>query len=98
MYFRANNKNSKNISLNESIGFDKEGNEIAIIDILKSPKPDFIDELDKKDNVELLKKYLNILNSPITTTFPLSGPIPTPDRTEPNKAAASAAAFSIEFR
>ena len=62
MYFRANNKNSKNISLNESVGFDKDGNEIAIIDILKSPKPDFIEELDKKDNIELLKKYLKILN------------------------------------
>ena len=62
MYFRANNKNSKNISLNESVGFDKDGNEIAIIDILKSPKPDFIEELDKKDNIELLRKYISILN------------------------------------
>ena len=61
MYFRANNKNSKNISLNESVGFDKDGNEIAIIDILKSPKPDFIDELDKKDNVLLLRKHLDVL-------------------------------------
>lgn len=63
MYFRANNKNSKNISLNESIGFDKDGNEIAIIDILKSPKPDFLDDIDKKDHIELLKQYIGILNS-----------------------------------
>lgn len=62
MYFRANNKNSKNISLNESIGFDKDGNEISIIDILKSPKPDFLDDIDKKDHIELLKKYISILN------------------------------------
>ena len=62
MYFRANNKNSKNISLNESIGFDKDGNEISIIDILKSPKPDFLDDIDKKDHIELLKKYVGILN------------------------------------
>ena len=48
MYFRANNKNLKNVSLNESIGFDKDGNEITILDILKSPKPDFIDEINKK--------------------------------------------------
>ena len=47
MYFRANNKNLKNVSLNESIGFDKDGNEITILDILKSPKPDFIDEINK---------------------------------------------------
>ena len=61
MYFRANNKNLKNVSLNESIGFDKDVNEITILDILKSPKPDFIDEINKKDNIKLLKNYLKIL-------------------------------------
>ena len=61
MYFRANNKNLKNVSLNESIVFDKDGNEITILDILKSPKPDFIDEINKKDNIKLLKNYLKIL-------------------------------------
>ena len=62
MYFRANNKNNKNISINESIGFDKEGNEITILDVLKMPKPDFAEELYIKDNVELLKRYIKILN------------------------------------
>ena len=62
MYFRSNNKNSKNVSLNESVGFDKDGNEITILDILKSPKPDFIEEIHKKDNIKLLKNYLNILS------------------------------------
>lgn len=62
MYFRSNNKNLKNVSLNESIGFDKDGNEITILDVLKEPKPDFIEEIDKKDNIKLLKDYLNVLN------------------------------------
>ncbi len=62
MHFRSNNKNSKNISLNEFIGFDKDGNEITILDVLKAPKPDFLDEIDKKDNIKLLKEYLNVLN------------------------------------
>lgn len=62
MYFRSNNKNNKNISINESIGFDKEGNEITILDILKMPKPDFIEEIDVKDNIKLLNKYINVLN------------------------------------
>lgn len=61
MYFRSNNKNLKNVSLNESIGFDKEGNEITILDILKAPRPDFVDEINKKDNIKLLKDYLEIL-------------------------------------
>src|SRR5690606_22600806 len=41
MHFRSDKKNSKNISMNESIGFDKDGNEITFLDILKTPKPDF---------------------------------------------------------
>lgn len=63
MYFRSNNKNNKNISINESIGFDKEGNEITILDVLKMPKPDFAEELQVKDNIELLKDYIKVLNS-----------------------------------
>ena len=62
MYFRSNNKNNKNISINESIGFDKEGNEITILDVLKMPKPDFAEELQVKDNIELLKQYIKVLN------------------------------------
>ena len=61
MFFRSNNKNNKNISINESIGFDKEGNEITILDILKVPKPDFIEEINTKDNIKLLKEYLKVL-------------------------------------
>ena len=41
MYFRSDKKNSKNVSINEGIGFDKDGNEITFLDILKTPKPDF---------------------------------------------------------
>ncbi len=62
MYFRANNKTTKNVSINESIGFDKDGNEITIVDILKTPKVDFLDEIHTKDNIELLKKYMGILS------------------------------------
>lgn len=61
MFFRTNNKNLKNVSLNESIGFDKEGNEITILDVLKAPKPDFLEEMDKKENIQLLIQYLNVL-------------------------------------
>ena len=61
MYFRANNKNNKNISLNEPVGFDKEGNEISILDVIKAPRPDFIEEINLKDNVKLLNSYLKVL-------------------------------------
>ena len=62
MYFRSNSKNSRNISINESIGFDKEGNEITILDVLKVPAPDFVDDISEKDNVKLLKEYFNVLS------------------------------------
>lgn len=62
MYFRGDKKNSKNVSLYEGISYDKDGNEITILDVLKTDDPDFLDELHKKDSISLLKKYLNVLS------------------------------------
>ena len=62
MYYRSNNKNNKNISINESIGYDKEGNEITILDIIKSDKPDFAMDLHTKENIKLIDKYIKVLN------------------------------------
>ena len=61
MHFRNNKKRSKDISINESVGFDKEGNEITILDILKTPAPDFALDIHKEDNITDLKKYLSVL-------------------------------------
>ena len=61
MYFRADKKNSKNISLYEEISYDKEGNKITILDILKTGDEDFIEDIYLNDNIKLLMKYLNIL-------------------------------------
>ena len=61
MYYRSDKKHNKNISLNESVGFDKEGNEITLLEILKTPKPEFELDIQKKDNLALLKKYFNVL-------------------------------------
>lgn len=61
MYFRNNKKRSKDISINESVGFDKEGNEITILDILKTPAPDFALDIHKEDNIADLKQYFNVL-------------------------------------
>jgi RNA polymerase sporulation-specific sigma factor len=62
MYFRGDKKNNKNISLNESVGFDKDGNEITFMDILKTPKPDYALDIHNKNNIDLIKKYFNVLN------------------------------------
>jgi len=62
MFYRSNKRNIKNVSLSDSIGFDKDGNEINLIDIIKDNTTDMADDLHIKNNIELLRKYLNTLN------------------------------------
>lgn len=61
MYFRSNKKHLNNVSLNEPIGFDKDGNEISLIDVLKAENKDIVEELNTQTNIELLHKFINIL-------------------------------------
>ena len=61
MFFRSNNKYSRDVSMNEAIGYDKEGNKITIIDVLKTPNVDFLDEISKADDIKLISKYLDVL-------------------------------------
>ena len=63
MHYRSNKKHINNISLNDSIGIDKDGNEINLIDLLKGEDPDLIESINQKDNINLLHKYLSILTS-----------------------------------
>lgn len=63
MHFRSQKKMGPTISLNDSIGHDKEGNEINLIDIIKDDTTDLFETLDLKNNIELLKKYLKLLNN-----------------------------------
>ena len=62
MYFRSDKKNSKNVSLYEGISYDKEGNEITILDVLKTEDVDYLKDIYINDNIKLLKQYLNVLN------------------------------------
>lgn len=62
MHFRAQKKTGSTISLNDTIGHDKEGNEINLIDVIKDKDTDLFESLDLKNNIELLEKYLRLLN------------------------------------
>lgn len=62
MYFRSNKKNNNNVSLNDSIGYDKDGNEINLIDVIKSNNTELSEFIHNKDNLTKLNKYLSILN------------------------------------
>ena len=61
MYFRSNKKNSKNISIYDGISCDKDGNEITVLDILKTKDPDYLEDIYVKDNIKLLNEYLHVL-------------------------------------
>ncbi len=62
MYFRSQKKIGPTVSLNDAIGHDKEGNEINLIDVIKDKDVDLFLELDLKNNISLLEKYLKLLN------------------------------------
>lgn len=46
MMIRSEKKNNREISLQEPIGIDKEGNEISLIDILEGKEKDIVDQVD----------------------------------------------------
>lgn len=62
MHFRNNRKHINDVSLNDSIGYDKDGNEINLIDVIKSNDEDIVTQLHKNDSVNTLINYLKILN------------------------------------
>ena len=54
MYFRQKRKRSREVSLYDPIGVDKEGNEISLLDIIESEERDLIEEMDLLDNTKAL--------------------------------------------
>ena len=63
MYFRSiKGENIKNISLNDSIGHDKDGNEISLMEVIKDNTDDFANSLQLKDDMLLVNDYLKLLS------------------------------------
>lgn len=61
MSFRREKKFQNQVSLNDPIGFDGEGNEVTLIDVLQSDNEDICEKLDRDNMVE--KLYRNIKSS-----------------------------------
>ena len=60
---RAEKKRSKDVSLNEPIGTDKEGNTISLIDVVENDEMDTLEQIEKAENISLVQKYVaQILN------------------------------------
>ncbi len=62
MHLRALKKTKKDVSLHDPIGQDKKGNEISLIDVLKSENEDLIDTIQLNMELEKVKKYIDILD------------------------------------
>ncbi|HSU80534.1 MAG TPA: RNA polymerase sporulation sigma factor SigK [Candidatus Angelobacter sp.] len=62
MHLRGTKKTRKDVSLNDPIGQDKEGNEISLIDVLKSKNKDVIDEISLNMEREKIYQHLHILD------------------------------------
>ncbi len=64
MHLRAKKKTSRDISLYEPIGTDKEGNEIQIFDIVETDAGDALQKVTLKDDIRLLYSKLESILSP----------------------------------
>lgn len=58
MLLRAKKKTSREVSLFEPIGQDKEGNEICLVDIIEQQQPDAVDYMELQNNIRRLLVYL----------------------------------------
>lgn len=57
MMLRGKKKYSREVSLFESIGQDKEGNEIRLLDIIEQPPLDVVEHMEFRSNMQKLEKY-----------------------------------------
>ena len=58
MVLRSGKKLQNEVSLNEPIGFDKEGNEVSLFDVLQSDDGDMTERIELRDRVAKLYKTI----------------------------------------
>lgn len=58
MYLRAKKKVSREVSLYEPIGTDKEGNQIHLLDIMESEEPDVVEKIEMDRQTKRLVKLV----------------------------------------
>lgn len=64
MNLRQEKKKSREVSMYEPIGTDKEGNEIVIMDIIKASECSTVDKLIQEDHINAIPGCINRLLSP----------------------------------
>ena len=61
MHFRARKKCSREVSIYEPIGTDKEGNEINLLDIMETQQTDAVEQLQMRQDIKALQEYIDIV-------------------------------------
>ena len=61
MHFRARKKCSREVSIYEPIGTDKEGNEINLLDIMETEQIDAAEQLQMQQDIKALQEYIDIV-------------------------------------
>ena len=64
MMLRARKKRSREVSLYEPIGTDREGNEISLLDIIESPPVDVVEDCLQRENILHLLRHIAEILSP----------------------------------
>ena len=59
MHFRAKKKTSREMSLYEPIGTDKEGNQIQLVDVIESEDADIVEQMETSRKTEKLTKIIS---------------------------------------
>ena len=63
MYFRNNRKSAQDVSLNDTIDTDKDGNPLTLMDIMASDM-DVAEDVDTKLHLEVLNRYIDEVLTP----------------------------------
>ena len=58
MLMRSSKKQSKEVSLFDPVGSDKEGNTIQLLDICVAEEPDIIEQMEEQQKLSKLRKYI----------------------------------------
>lgn len=85
MMLRSERKLSREVSLYDPIGTDKEGNEINLLDIIETQEADVVEQIARNNNIRLLYENIDLLLSPrekeiICSRYGLGGHSPSTQR------------------
>ena len=61
MYIRTNKKHRNNVSLSESVGSDKDGHDITLIDVMSVPADSIVEEVENKVLMEKVRECVRAL-------------------------------------